>query len=289
MRAPFPLRAVTLGLQALGTVASTGMTMAAIPVREGVKALSEGLPAAPTLTRHSWRGAGRAWIEVRGLDGPDGAELGRFVVDALTGRSGVKSVSLNRPLSRAVIELNGEQISLRQLCRDVDEAEKRWRASDHVEERRSDARPKPLPGDGLLLATNALGVGATAVGAGAAFVGRILVWPRLFDGVEAVVVAVDYQPRIRRLIEDRIGHSATDAVLSVAMTVAHVLELSPTSLVVDLTVEILKAAEYQAEARAWRRLEPTLARHAEYPQVYPASRPVPAPDGPVERHARRAA
>jgi cation-transporting P-type ATPase I len=307
VRASLPLRAVTLGLQAtsallgasvqtaanaagsLGTVASTSLAMAAIPVREGVKALSDGLPARPTLTRHSWRGRGRAWIEVRGLDGPDGAELGRFVVDALTGRPGVKSVSLNRPLSRAVIGLNGEQASLRELCREVDEAEKRWRASEHVHESRSDARPKPLPGDGLLLATNALGVGATAIGVGAAIAGRILVWPRLFDGVEAVVVAVDYQPRLRRLIEDRIGHSATDAVLSVAMTIAHVLELSPTSLVVDLTMEILKAAEYQAEAQAWRRLEPTLARHAEHPEVHPSSRPVPAPDGPVERHARRAA
>ena len=137
--------------------------MAVIPVREGVKALSEGLPA-PTLTRHSWRGKGRAWIEVRGLDGPDGAELGRLVVDAVRARSGVKSVSVNRPLSRIVVTLNNDQISLRDLCRDVDEAEKRWHASGSVDPRRSDTRPKPLPGDGLLLATNALGVGATAVG-----------------------------------------------------------------------------------------------------------------------------
>ena len=103
------------------------------------------------------------------------------------------------------------------------------------------------------------------------------------------MVAVDYQPRVRRLLEDRIGHSATDAVLSVAMTIAHVLELSPTSLAVDLAVETLKAAEYRAEAQAWRRQEPTLARHAEHPEVYPPSRPVPLPEGPVERHARRSA
>ncbi len=306
MRAPFPLRAVTLGFQAtaalvsasvhtaanaagsLGAAASTGLTMAAIPVREGAKALSDGLPA-PTLTRHSWRGRGRAWIEVRGLDGPDGAELGRIVVDAVRARPGVSSVSVNRPLSRIVVALDGDQTSLRELCRDVDGAEKRWRSTGNVKVRRRDARPKPLPGDGLLLATNALGVGATAVGTGAALVGRVLVWPRVFDGVEAMVVAVDYQPRIRRLLEDRLGHSATDAVLSVAMTIAHVLEVSPTSLMVDLTVEILKAAEYQAEAQAWRRLEPTLARHAEHPEVHPSSRPVPPPDGPVERYARRAA
>ena len=306
VRASFPLRAVTLGLQAtsalvgasvqtaasaagsIGTVASTGLTMAAIPVREGVKALSEGLPA-PTLTRHSWRGKGRAWIEVRGLDGPDGAELGRFVIDAVRARSGVKSVGVNRPLSRIVVTLTSDQISLRDLCRDVDDAEKRWRATGNVEQRRRDTRPKPLPGDGLLLATNALEVGATAVGVSAAVAGRLLRWPRLFDGVEAVVVAVDYQPRLRRLLEDRIGHSATDAVLSVAMVTAHVLELSPTSLAVDLAMEILKAAEYQAEAQAWLRHEPALARHADHPEIYPPSRPVPLPEGPVERHARRSA
>ena len=262
--------------------------MAVIPVREGVKALSEGLPA-PTLTRHSWRGKGRAWVEVRGLDGPDGAELGRLVVDTVRARSGVKSVSVNRPLSRIVVTLNHDQISLRDLCRDVDEAEKRWRASSSVDPRRSDTRPKPLPGDGLLLATNALGVGATAVGVSAAVAGRMLRWPRLFSGVEAMVVAVDYQPRLRRLLEDRIGHSATDAALSVAMVTAHVLELSPASLAVDLAMETLKAAEYQAEAQAWRRHEPALARHAEHPEVHPPSRPVPPPEGPVEQHARRSA
>jgi cation-transporting ATPase I len=276
-------------LQATSALVGTGLTMAAIPVREGARALSTGLPA-PTLTRHSWRGRGRAWVEVRGLDGPDGAELGRFVVAAVRARPGVQSVSVNRPLSRIVVGLSSnDQISLRELCREVDEAEKRWRASNSVDTRRRDTRPKPLPGDGLLLATNALGVGATAVGVSAAVAGRVLRWPHLFDGVEAVVAAVDYQPRLRRLLEDRIGHSATDAVLSVATVLAHVLELSPASLSVDLAVEILKAAEYQAEAQAWNRHEPALARHAEQHEVHPPSRPVPPAGGPIERYAGRSA
>ena len=307
MRAPLPLRAVTLGFQvtsalvgasvqtaasaagSLGTAASTGLTMATIPVREGVRALSDGLPA-PTLTRHSWRGKGRAWIEVRGLDGPDGAELGRAVVDVVRARPGVSSVSVNRPLSRIVVSLDGDQISLRELCRDVDEAEKRWRSADNVNEKRTDTRPTPLPGDGLLLATKALGVGATAVGVSAALAGRVLHWPRLFDGVEAAVVAVDYQPWLRRLLEERIGHSATDAVLSVAMTTAHVLELSPTSLAVDLLMETLKAAEYRAEAQAWRRARtdagPPCRSSGGIPAVAARCRCL---TGPVERHARRSA
>jgi cation-transporting P-type ATPase I len=269
----------------LGTVASTGLTMAAIPVREGVKALSAGLPA-PTLTRHSWRGRGRAWIEVRGLDGPHGDELGSVVADAVLARPGVTSASINRPLSRVVVSLYGDQTSLRDLCRVVDEAEKRGklsRSSQNV------TRPRPLPGDGLLLATKAVGVGATAAGVGVAVAGRVLRWPALNYGFEAAVVAVDYQPRVRRLLEDSIGESATDTLLSLAMTAAHVIELSPASLAVDLMMETLKAAEMRAEAQAWSRHEPRLARHAEHAQIHPPSRPVPLPEGPIERHSRRSA
>ncbi len=260
--------------------------MAAIPVREGAKALSEGLPA-PTLTRHSWRGRGRAWIEVRGLNRPGGAELGRAVVDAVLGLAGVTSASLNRPLSRLVVGLDGDQTSLRELCRVVGETEKRCRSTDTT--KRVNARSEPLPGDGLLLVTKAVGVGATAAGVGAAVAGRMLRWPRLMYGFEAAVVAVDYQPRVRRLLEDRIGQSATDTLLSLAMTAAHVVELSPASLAVDLMMETLKAAELRAEAQAWSRHEPKLARHAEHAEVHPPSRPVPLPEGPVERHSRRSA
>ena len=290
-----PLRAVALGIQttsalvdALGTVASTGLTMAAIPVREGVKALSDGLPAptlnAPTLNRHSWRGQGRAWIEVRGLDGPDGAELGRVVVDAVLARPGIASASLNRPLSRVVVGFDGDQTSLRELCRVVEEAEKRCPATPNTK-----TRPKALPGDGLLLATKAVGVGVTAAGMGAAVAGRMLRWPRLNYGFEAAVVAVDYQPRVRRLLEQRIGQSATDTLLNLAMTAAHVVEISPAALAVDLMMETLKAAECRAEAQAWSRDEPQLARHADHAEIHPPSRPVPPPEGPVERHAQRSA
>ena len=264
--------------------------MAVIPVREGARALSDGLQA-PTLTRHSWRGRGRAWIEVRGLHGAGGDELGRTVVDAVLARPGVTSASLNRPLSRLVVTLDGDQASLRELCRVVEQAEKRCRSSstDDVKDRRADQRRPPLPGDGLILATKAVGVGATAAGVGAAVAGRILGWPRMFDGVEAAVVAVDYQPRVRRLLEERIGQAATDTVLSLAMTAAHVLELSPASLAVDLMLETLKAGECRAEAQAWNRHEPRLARHAEHLEIYPPDRPVPLPEGPVERHSRRSA
>jgi cation-transporting P-type ATPase I len=264
--------------------------MAAIPVREGVRALSDGR-SAPTLTRHSWRGKGRAWIEVRGLDGPGGAELGRVVVDAVLGRPGVTSASLNRPLSRIVVGLDGDQTSLRQLCRVVDEAEKNWRPIDAAGQRTgvTPARPKALPGDGLLMVIRTATATANAAGLGVALAGRAMRWPRLPAPVGAANSLLNYQPTLRRLVENRLGQPATDTTLTLLTAAVHLSTLSLPGLAVDLTMETIKAAEWRAEAQAWRRHEPELARHAEHAEVYPPSRPVPPPEGPAERHTRRAA
>ncbi|WP_198157976.1 hypothetical protein, partial [Mycobacterium celatum] len=90
------------------------------------------------------------------------------------------------------------------------------------------------------------------------------------DTVEAAVVAVDYQPRLRRLLEDRIGHPATDTALTLAMTAAHIISLAPASLAVDLMMETIKAVECRAEAQAWRRHEPRLGGPRRSPRPSPA-------------------
>ena len=64
------------------------------------------------------------------------------------------------------------------------------------------------------------------------------------------MLAVDYQPRVRGLLEDRIGKAATDTVLSLATAAVHTLNQAPTSLAVDLSMEALKAGEERAAARA---------------------------------------
>lgn len=287
-RAPFPLRAVAALAESLGTAASTGLTLAAIPLREGVRALSDGLPA-PTLTRHSWRGSGRAWIEVRGLDGPDGAELGTVVADAVLARPGVTSVSVNRPLSRIVVTLAGDQTSVRDLCRVIDDAERSYRDGADVPPDSAVPRAKALPGDGVVMAIRLATASANAAGLSVALLGRTLRWQPLPPPVGAANSLLNYQPVLRRMVENRLGQPATDTTLTLLTAAVHLGSLSLPSLAVDLMMETIKAAETRAEANAWRRHEPGLARHADHAQVYPPSRPVPAPDGPAERHTRRAA
>ncbi len=241
-----------------------------------------------SLSRRCFRGEGRAWVEVRGLDGPAGDELATAVLGAARALPGVTSVRLNHPLARLVVGFDpaagGDVVSLRELCRVVTDTENQYRRA--AGRRRP---PTSLPGDGMTQALRTLTVGANVAGLGAATVGRLLRLPGLPLGLEAGVVVIDYQPRLRRLLEDSIGKQATDALLALASTTVHTLNAAPTALAVDLSMEAMRAGEERAAARAWRRSEPALADHAEHPPVTIPQRPTPRPPGPVERHLTRSA
>src|SRR5262249_25938068 len=155
-------------------------------------------------------------------DGAHGRELGRAVLDAVRTQAGVTSASLNYPLSRVVVSIGADDTSLSDLCRVVDDTEKRFNRAD---KRGADgapaARPKSLPGDGLVMVSTVATASANAAGLAVALAGRVLRVPRFPLGVEAAVAVVDYQPRLRRLLEDRLGKPATDTVLSLAMAAAN--------------------------------------------------------------------
>lgn len=239
----------------------------------------------PVLSRRCFRGDGRAWVEVRGLDGPAGAELATAVLAAAGALPGVVSTRLNHPLARLVVGLDpaaADVVTMRELCRVVSDTENRYRQAPR--------RPQPpvsLPGDGTTQVLRTLTVGANLAGLGVATVGRLLRLPGLPLGLEAGVVVIDYQPRLRRVLEDSIGKQATDTLLALASAGVHTLNRAPTSLAVGLSVEAMRAGEERAEARAWRRREPELAVHADHPPLTVPPRPVPRPPGPVERHLTR--
>ncbi len=266
----------TLGKSA-GAVATAGigagLEVAAIPLREGAKALSGEL-SRETLSRRCWRGENRAWIEVRGLDGAADGELGRIVLDAVRAHPGVTSASLHYPLSRVVVEIGEQDTSLSELCRVVGDAEKCCRPIQNLEEP-APATPN-LPGDGVVLATRALTVAANAAGLGIAYTGRMLRWGRLPNPIVASITFFDYQPVLRRRLDDLIGGPAADTVMTLVMAATQTLGQSPTSLAIGLTMQSVKAAESRAHARAWRGHEPRLALHADQPPTDSSSRRAPA-------------
>ncbi|MEQ0548244.1 hypothetical protein ABLO18_13455 [Mycobacterium tuberculosis] len=281
-----PVRAVATGFRATATLTGasitaatavsatlaktgvgTGMKVAIIPLRAGAKALSGEL-SRETLGRNCWRGERRAWIEVRGLRSGGDDELGRVVLNAIQAHPGVGSASLNYPLSRVVVAIDDPDTSLRELCRIVDDAEKaeRHRHPDQAADQLAQS-PGSLPGDGVLLAVRAVTVAATPAGRGLGVGGRAPPLPPL---IEAAVAAVDHQPLLRRLLEDRQARRRPPPSLSWPWP-PHTVTLSPAALSVDLTIQALKAAECRAGARAWRRHEPQLALHADEPADQPQS------------------
>ncbi len=271
---------ISAGLQATTGLAETGLNIAAIPLREGFRAISGDLPQ-EVVSRRCWRGDHRAWIEVRGLDAAGDGELGRLVLDAVRAHPGVTSASLNYPLSRVVVTVSGRDTSLRDLCRIIDGAEKSCGSKKAV---KPAAPPTSLPGDGVVLATRAVTVAAGAAGLGIALTGRALRLPGAPSAVQAVVSLVEYQPALRRVLEGGIGGPATDSVLALAATVAQTITLSPASLSVGLAMQSLKAAECSAQARVWEKHEPELARHADQPPTAPVSINR-RPSRPAERYA----
>jgi magnesium-transporting ATPase (P-type) len=306
IRTFLPLRAVTLGIQAtvtgveaatrtassaaeaVGTVVSASLGIAAIPVRQGAKVLAGEFSVA-TLTRRTWHSEGRSWIEVRGLNEPDGARRGQAVVKALGEQPGVLSVRLNRPLSRVVVDIDDAQTSLNALCQVVEAAERCGSpiGDGAVDSGAADA--PHLPGDGLLLASRSVMIGVNAAALAATVAGRALRLPAAPVAVDAVASLVNYQPWVRRVLEPRIGTGATDTALLLVSIGARIATLSPVTLSVDLAMQGIKATESRAAAHAWAHYEPRLARHAEEDEVHLWSRPVPAAVGPVERHGKRMA
>jgi haloacid dehalogenase-like hydrolase len=139
----------------------------------------------------------------------------------------------------------------------------------------------------VVLAAAVTAAALNAAGLGVAVAGRALRWPRVPGVVSAVVTVVDYQPRVRRLVEARLGVTTADAVLGSAAAVAHTLTLEPASLAVDLVVQVTKAAAAQSASRSWQRHEPLLAAHAACPgdTATTAPRPQLVPPGPIKRHA----
>lgn len=280
-------RSASATTEAVGAITSAGLQVAALPIREATRVLS-GESTTATLTRRCWRGENRAWIEVRGLS--ESADLGQRVLDALVVEPGVVSARLNRPLSRVVVELavDDEQVSLNDLCRLIAGVERGYRRAEGTAAPNGAAPATVLPGDGLLLMARGVMVGVNAAGLAIAVAGRALRLPQAPITVDAVAALANYQPWLRQQLAERIGRGPADTLLSLISTGARIATLSPATLAVDLALQGVKAAESAAAAQAWIRHEPHLARHADQAQVHVSSRPVPLPEGAIDRHGRRA-
>jgi cation-transporting ATPase I len=205
------------------TAAAAGVGLTTMPARRAA-ALMSSAPVGESLarvagelvggkpSRRSWRGGNRCWIEVRGLDNTDvGQQLAAAVLDAVRNEPGVAVAQLNHAVSRVVVWVDDDGATLAELCDVVSRAEDKARtaAGDPPRQPATD-----LPADDVVQARAVATVAVNAAGLATALVARALSWPRLPAGLAAAVTVVDFQPRLRRFVEDYLGPANADTAVA---------------------------------------------------------------------------
>jgi cation-transporting ATPase I len=238
--------------------------------------------------RRITRTGGRFHVEVRGVHDPDRPEVAGALKTALERLDGVNWAEVTAVVGRAVILCDPEAIELDDVLDVIEDVED---AHDLSAERFPHDRPDH-PADVEPVHRQLYGLVADAAGFGLATAGQLLHLARIPAEIPGIVSLAENQPRLRRLMEDRLGPPATDVVLGTTNAVVQALGHGPAGLLVDMADRGMKAAEQQSRRQAWERREPELVtgphsvRHR--PLELPA-REVPLPKGPVERYVDLAA
>ncbi|RVW02711.1 cation-translocating P-type ATPase [Rhodococcus xishaensis] len=164
---------------------------------------------------------------------------------------------------------------------DAAHAERAHLESTHLEatRRESTTLPQPPAWSDAVLAARAAALAAQSAGFGLALAGRVLRLPRLPLAAAAPATIIDYQPRLRGLLESAIGPQRTDAMLSLANAATYAAAQAPTPLAVEALLRASTVGEVIANRAAWHRSA-----------LPPFAGDDPRPNhGPVERHLERAA
>jgi cation-transporting ATPase I len=232
----------------------------------------------------------RAHIELKALDS---ARLARFesrLRATLTALGGVAWMEVNATTGRVVVAFDPAARSVDELLVAVELVEALCGAGDAGF---PDDRPEH-PGDIEPLLRALIAVGADVVGVGAAIVGRLVRVPVLPLEIDflAALALLDATPRLREAVVGTIGSRLTEIVINVSRAFAQGLMANPLGPVVDLAYRAALAGDTDARRRAWARREPELCAspaRARDPGI-PAEtvRPVPLPDGPIERYVEMA-
>jgi len=221
------------------------------------------------------------------LTGPDGAALCRLLAELLGGTDGFAWFRVNTVTGRLTVAVDPARRSVSDVCAVVLEAERLAGTTGAVWSSHAD-----LPGDREPVLAAALGLAADAIGAGLALATWGLPVPAGVRGMTAVMALVDNQPRIRRVVESRLGPPRTDLVITLGNAVAHALGHGAAALVVDGGQRLVTLLEMRASRTSWDGWDDELGGGAGVSVTDPlqmSKRPAPMPAGILEVFADRAA
>ena len=276
-------RATVTGTSRLARGVVDAAVTVPVAVVHSAAAVLGGEPA-----RRVWSVGGRAQIEVWGLGDSSESAVVAGVQEGLTALGGVSWARVDGVTRRVVVRFDADRLAVSDLVGAVAAAER----AGGVTTPGYGPGQRSLLGDAEPVVLQAWALAADVVGLSAAVAGWATRLPALPGSATAAVVLVDNQPRLRRMLETRIGPGATDLAVAVSNAAVQGLTQGTASLVVDAG----QRAQALLAARAGRAA--FTAREAELSDVDRpvrgtglgvTARPVPLPPGPVERYADRAA
>jgi cation-transporting ATPase I len=233
--------------------------------------------------RAVWSCPGRVYLSVRGVQGPGGLAVARRIEDALAGQPGVAWARVNAPTSRVVVGVSEPVPDTRTLVRIV------VRAEGEADPRVEDELHHPADGTAhTRLWSTALG---DTAGLLLALVNRVAPWAPLPAEVAGVLSAVNMHPATRRFAGEQLGgHEKADSRLSMVTALVHGLAARGEGSLLDLATRVAQWREARAHERAWCAAETRLVDGPDAAGADPVvtERPLPLPDGDVERYTRRA-
>jgi cation-transporting P-type ATPase I len=241
--------------------------------------------------RRTWIRDGRAHVEYRDVPEEILPEYLRLLSKRLLQHQDIEDVELLPATGRLLVRYDDLWMSEDQLEALFDEIE----ADLGVDEVAFSDDRADHPGDVQPLLRDVIHLGADTAAIGTAAVGMLLRWvprPRIVDLGWVVSASENFLP-LRHAVEERIGVATTDLLLGVTGSIFQGLARNVTSPVVDMAHRTVQALETTARYSAWFEREPELAAlgPARWSgELVPATRdrPVPLPEGIVERYADRA-
>jgi cation-transporting ATPase I len=235
--------------------------------------------------RRVWRTQGRAHLEVRVRDAAEAERLAKELVGALADTDGIDWWEVHVPTRRLVVAHPPEGAA--RVIAEVEAALDRAEAAAGIAGRpfTDDAHPAdPEP-----VVIDLVGIAADVAGTVLGVVGQALrLRPPAVETVVAAAVSVtEGQNPVRRVVEDRIGRPVADLGLGFANALLSGLTQGPVAPMVDLARRVMLFGELTARLGVWDQREADLFARPDGPVVGTPvpSRPVPLPDGPVERYA----
>jgi magnesium-transporting ATPase (P-type) len=271
-----------IGLQLVaGLTRAAGSTL----TRAAGQKLTELAQTAAGTRRCVWSVPGRHHIEVRGVERDGGQDLAQRVEQMLEQLPGVAWARVNAPTARVIVAVTAPEPPLADLLSTVAAAER----SSGMEPDGDQEPPHP-PEEGPRTRRAVSTLAADSVGLGLSVLTRILPFAPLPGELAGLANVIDLHPRLHALVA-RWLHSQqrADSVLPLIEALSQGLAGGWTGIAVDGTQRILQWREARAQQAVWsaaeERLTGTPGRAVAH--LVAQERPVPRPDGPVERYASR--